>query len=199
MFKPLITIAVLLFLSTPLLAGWTEGVAAYKRGDFTLAALEFKEFVDQNPDNANGHFMLGLSLGELNRMEDSLHHLRKAHDLNSANLRVKIALSRAYARVGRYLEAAKVLDQVPGPDINALPLVERKSFYEWRSNVRHKSNNRSGAFEDYRTLAQLFSNDAQVLFRYGAIASNLGALQEAVAALDKATRLAPKDEEILRT
>ncbi len=199
MFKPLITIAVLLFLSTPLLAGWTEGVAAYKRGDFTLAALEFKEFVDQNPDNANGHFMLGLSLGELNRMEDSLHHLRKAHDLNSANLRVNIALSRAYARVGRYLEAAKVLDQVPGPDINALPLVERKSFYEWRSNVRHKSNNRSGAFEDYRTLAQLFSNDAQVLFRYGAIASNLGALQEAVAALDKATRLAPKDEEILRT
>ena len=97
--KTLVSILVSLAIAGPALAGWEEGVAAFTKKDYEAARSEFQKVVDQNPDAFSGHYMLGLSLGFLNRKEEALNHLRKAYDLNPNDVAIKIELGRVLARV----------------------------------------------------------------------------------------------------
>ena len=67
--KPVTTILTLAILLVAFAAvseaGWEEGVAAFKSGNFQQAAKEFQGFVDERPDVFQGHYMLGQSVCSL--------------------------------------------------------------------------------------------------------------------------------------
>ncbi len=197
--KLLVTITALLVFSGPVFAGWDEGVAAFKQGKYQDALNEFQKVVDQNPDAFSGHYMLGLSLRGLKRKEESLNHLRKAYDLNPNDLSIKIELGRAYVDVRRYPEAAALLGKVPSADIDKLDERRKGAFYKMRAGAREKSKDEGGAFADYKTLARLYPQDAQIQHKYGILCSNSNLMSDALTALDKAARAAPKDQSIKRS
>ncbi len=190
--KTLVLIVSLMVAGTgPALAGWEEGVAAFTSKNFEQAAQEFRALVENNPEGYRSHYMLGLSLEQLGRKEEALHHLRQAYDLNPNDLQTKLALGRAYKNVRRYNDVAKLLGTV---DVSALPAAHQAVFYQVRGEARFKTNDMQGAVGDFERLARLKPQDAQVQHLYGTTALALGRLNDAVAALGKASRLAPNDE-----
>ncbi|MCP4662443.1 MAG: tetratricopeptide repeat protein [bacterium] len=195
--KTLVLIVSLMVAGTgPALAGWEEGVAAFTSKNFDQAAQEFRALVENNPEGYRGHYMLGLSLEQLGRKEEALHHLRQAYDLNPNDLPIKLALGRSYKNVRRYNDVAELLASV---NVSSLPAAQQAVFYQMRGEARFKTNNLQGAVEDFKRLARLKPQDAQVQYLYGTTALALGRLDDGVAALGKASKLAPKDQEKMRT
>jgi len=167
--------------------------------DYEAARSEFQKVVDQNPDAFSGHYMLGLSLGFLNRKEEALNHLRKAYDLNPNDLAIKIELGRAYINMRRYADASKLLGTVGDADLGKLDERRKGAFYQMRATAREKNNEEDGAFADYKKLAGLFPQDAQIQLKYGVLASNADLMSEALSALDRAHRAAPNDQDVKRS
>ncbi len=174
----------------PAAAGWDEGVAAFTSKKYQDAVNEFQELVNQNPEGYRGHYMLGLSLEQLKRKEEALHHLRKAYDLNPNDLSIKVALGRAYFNVRRYGDVTKLLGSV---DASSLPAKQQVAFYQIRGQAKFKAGNAQAAVADFKELARLKPSDAQIQYMYGTTALSLGQTDEGIAALNKATSLAPND------
>ena len=179
----------------PALAGWDEGVAAFTSKNFQGAVTEFQELVKQNPDGWRGHYMLGLSLEQLKRKEEALHHLRKAYDLNPNDLSIKVALGRAYKNVRRYGDVTKLLGSV---DASSLPAKQRAAFYQIRGEAKHKSGDSSGAVKDFSQLAKLQPDSAKTQYLYGTTALAAGQTDAGISALRKASQLSPKDGDMKR-
>jgi len=180
----------------PLLAGWDEGVAAFKAKDYPKAAQEFQEVVKQSPDSYQGYYMLGLTLAQLNKHQDALSNLRKAYDLNPNDLTIKLALGQAYFKVRRYGDVAKLLATIDGA---SLAKNQQQAFYQMRAQAKLKSDDERGALKDLEALVRLKPNDAKLRYLYGTTALSVGDERTALAAVAKAVELAPDDEEIRRT
>lgn len=178
--------ASLLLLAVPASAGWEEGVAAYKSGNYTTAAKEFQAVVDEKDDWAGGHFMLGLSLQKLKRNEDALKHLRKAYDLNPNDISYKMALAKSYLDTGAYSSASQVLDSV---QVSSLPKAQQASYHQMQAVALEKSGRSGEALNALEKLAREKPNDADVQFRYGLAAFNAGQSSAATTAIEKAIRL----------
>lgn len=183
-------------LTLPAMADWDEGVAAFTSKNYQVAAQHFQELVDKQPDGYRGHYMLGLSLQQLDRKEEALHHLRKAYDLNPNDLNTKLALGRAYYNLRRYSDVSKLLS---GVDAGSLPGAQQAAFYQMRGESRLRNNDEEGAVGDFKKLASLRPNDAKTQYLYGTTALRSGQQQAGIDALDRASRLAPNDGEIKRT
>ena len=184
------TLALSLIGAVPALAGWEEGVAAFTSKNYQGAATEFQELVKQNPEGYRGHYMLGLSLEQLKRKEEALHHLRKAYDLNPNDLSIKVALSRAFFNLRRYGDVTQLLGSV---DASSLPAAQQVAFYQIRGQAQFKSGNAQAAVGDFKRLAKARPNDAKLQYMYGTTALSLGQMDEGIAALNKASQLAPND------
>jgi len=196
--KSVILIVALLIGASAALADWEKGVAAFQKGDFQTAAQQFQELVDQQ-ESFQGHYMLGLSLGRLNRKEEALNHLRKAYDLNPNDLSVKLALADAYVNVRRHAETAKLLGTLSSADIGKLDAAKKKAVYQMRATSREESGDESGAYSDYKELAGLATQDAKVQFKYAILAANYGDERAAMTAIDRAANLDPNNQDIKRS
>ncbi len=194
-FLTLIAISLLLAGALPAFGDWDEGVAAFTSKNFQGAVAEFQELVKQNPDGWRGHYMLGLSLEQLKRKEEALHHLRKAYDLNPNDLSIKVALGRAYNNVRRYGDVTKLLGSV---DASSLPAKQRTAFYQIRGGAKHKSGDAQGAVKDFAQLAKLQPDSAKTQYLYGTTALAVGQTDNAIAALRRASQLAPSDIDMKR-
>lgn len=190
-----VLISVSLIGTLPALAGWDEGVAAFTSKNYQGAATEFKELVDQNPDGWRGHYMLGLSLEQLKRKEEALHHLRKAYDLNPNDLSIKVALGRAYSKVRRYGDVTQLLGSV---DASSLPGKQQAAFYQIRGQAKFKTGDTGGATRDFKELARLRPQDAQAQYTYGTTALKAGQVEESLRALSKAVQLDPGNADMKR-
>lgn len=179
-------------IALPALAGWDEGVAAFKAKNYEGAVAEFQELVQQTPEGYRSHYMLGLALQQLSRKEEALHHLRKAYDLNPSDLPIQLALGRAYTNLRRYSEVDKLLSKV---DASSLPAAQKSAFYQMRGQARLKQDNLGGAVKDFAQLAKLKPNDAATQYLYGTTAYKNDQLDTAISALGNALRLDPKDAE----
>ncbi len=82
-----LTIAILLGLAAPAWAGFAEGVAAYKRGDYATALREFRPLANQG--NADAQYNLGVmydnGLGVPQDHAEAAKWYRKAAEQGEAN------------------------------------------------------------------------------------------------------------------
>ena len=180
----------LLATATVVEAGWEEGVAAFKSGNFQQAAKEFQGFVDERPDVFQGHYMLGQSLAKLGRNEESMTHLRKALELEGGNVGVQLALGKVYLEVGRYSDAAALLGKI---DASSLPQAQQSALHQMMALALDKSGNSSQALAQLQQAARAKPNDANIQYQYGAAALREGDMETGISALGKAAQLDPSD------
>lgn len=173
-------------------AGWEQGVAAFKAGDFTTAAREFQDVVDQQPEWPGGHYMLGQALGKLNRGQDALTHLRKAYDLNPNDAQYQLALAKSYIDMKRYGDAASLLNKV---NESGLAKSQQSVYNQLKAVALSKSGQADQAVDALRKVAQANPNDAAAQYNYGSAAFNAGQISEAIRALEKAVQLDSRDPE----
>ncbi len=171
-------------------AGWEEGVAAFKAGNFAQAAREFQAFVEERPDVYQGHYMLGQVLLKLDRSQEALTHLRKAYQLDSGNVGVQLALGRAYLDVGRYADAAGLLGKI---NTSELQKPQQAVVYQMLAMALEKSGDSDRALGQLAKAARVSPNDATIQYQYGAAALKAGDTGTAVAALGKAVQIDPRD------
>ncbi len=192
---PTTMVIAVLLAAAPAFAGWDEGVAAFKKGDFQTAYQQFQEYVQGNPEAYQGQYMLGLASNKLGRKEEALKHLRKAYDLNPNDLSIKMALGSAYSANGRNSDVAKLFGSI---DASSLPAAQQAFFYQTRGTARMKAGDDGGALKDFAELARLKPNDAKIQYSYGSTALASGQMDTGIAALRKATQLASSNEDYHR-
>lgn len=163
----ILIVPIVFSLAVPASAGWEEGVAAFSKGDYQTAVSEFQEIVEQNPDAAQGHYMLGLSLQKMKRQDEALDHIRKAYDLNPNDLSVKLVLGRAYNAAGRYAETNTLLESVEG---SSLPTKEQAAFYRMRGRAKLETGDSPGALSDFEELMSLRPDGPRAQYLYGTAA-----------------------------
>lgn len=186
-----LTLAVLLVATATIVeAGWEEGVAAFKGGNYQQAAKEFQAFVDERPDVFQGHYMLGQCLAKLNRNQEALTQLREALEIEPGNMGVQLALGKVYLEVGRYADAAALLGKI---DTAALPAQQQSAVYQMLAVALEKSGDSDRALAELERAARSKPNDANVQYQYGAAALKAGDTAAAVSALGKAVQLDPND------
>ena len=108
-------------------AGWEEGVAAFKAGNYQVAAQEFSAIVEKTPDYDGGQYMLGATLLKLNRHQEALQHLRKAYELKPANITYQFALAKGYLDAKRYGDAAQMLQKI---NVATLPKTQQDEYHQ---------------------------------------------------------------------
>lgn len=180
----------LVAMATVVEAGWEEGVAAFKSGNFQQAAKEFQAFVDERPDVFQGHYMLGQSQAKLGRNQEALTHLRKALELEPGNVGVQLALGKVYLEVGRYSDAAALLGKI---DVSSLPKSQQPALHQMLALALEKSGDSGRALQQLAQAARSNPSDATIQFQYGSAALRDGDTATAVAALGKAAQLDPND------
>lgn len=171
-------------------AGWEEGVAAFKSGNFEEAAKQFQAFVDERPDVFQGHLMLGQALAKLNRSQDAITHLRKAAELNPGDVGTSLALGKVYLDAGRSGDAAAILGKI---DASSLPAAQQPLLYQMLAKALEDSGDVDSAVQQLARAAKAKPNDADLQFQYGSAALRADDLNTALAALGKAASLAPSD------
>lgn len=188
--RNLITVLVFALLvlaaAAPAEAGWEEGVNAFKAGNFSVAAKEFQAVVESTPDYANGYFMLGQSLAQLNRDQDALNAYRKAYDLNPNSVEFQFALANGYLAAKRYGDAAQLYGRI---DPSGLPSAHQDAYHKNKGIALEKSGRGEEAMAALRETARRSPNDPSAQYAYGVAAYNAGDSAAAVSALGKAAQL----------
>lgn len=170
----------------PAEAGWDEGVAAFKAGNYSAAAKEFQAVVEATPNYANGYFMLGQSLAQLNRHEDALNAFRKAYDLSPSSLEFQFALANAYLSAKRYGDAAQLYERI---NPSALSGAHQAAYHKNKAIALDKSGRGGDLMAALQSTARSSPNDAAAQYAYGVAAYNAGETGAAVQALGKAVQL----------
>lgn len=176
--------------AVPAHAGWDEGVAAFKAKNYTQAAREFEGVVAQRPDWSGGYLMLGRTQLLLNRANDAVTSLRKGYDLNPGDVQVQLYLAQAYLAAQRAGEAAQLLGKV---NAASLPKEQQSFFAQLQAKSLADSGQSDRAADALARAAAANPNDGNLQYQYGAFALNANDVAAAVAALERATRLAPND------
>jgi tetratricopeptide (TPR) repeat protein len=181
------------------------GGSYLERGQFTMAIDPLKEVVAANPRERNGRLMLAEALLGAGHAADAADHFQAAAELLPDNPRVWYGLGRAQEALGKSTAAKTAWDRLislPASLESHLHAAEvhragrrwREAAAEWREALRlapEKSGIRVGLADalfrsrDYQgamaTLQPLLaSENAEVLFLYGASLLNLQQPLEAI-------------------
>ena len=171
-------------------AGWDEGVAAFKAGNYSKAAQEFETLAQQRPDCVQCYMMLGQSLLKLKRSQEAVTQLRKAYDLSPKDPAIWVPLAQAYVDAKRYSDAERLLNSV---DVNSLPKDKQAAVTQLKLYAMQQSGGADNLLPELRKLAQASPNDAAAQYNYGRAALNARETDEAVRALEAAVRLDGRD------
>jgi superkiller protein 3 len=170
----------------PVEAGWDEGVVAFKAGNYSAAAKEFQAVVEASPNYAEGYFMLGQSLAQLNRHEDAVNALRKAYDLSPSKINFQFALANAYLGAKRYGDAGQLYDRI---NPSSLSGAHQAAYHKNKAIALDKSGRGSEAIAALQATARSSPNDVAAQYAYGVAAYNSGETGAAVQALARAVQL----------
>ncbi|MDH3745395.1 MAG: tetratricopeptide repeat protein [Acidobacteriota bacterium] len=173
-------------------AGWPEGTAAFKAGNLSAAATEFKAVVDAQPEWPGGHFMYGWTLSRQKKTDQAIVHLRKAYDLDKANENYKLRLGEAYVNARRYSDAVGFLSKI---NAAGLPKDLQGLLSQLKAVAYSKSGQTGRALTELAKAAQAKPNDANLQFQWGAMAMKEGDMATAIRALEKAAQLDSGDME----
>lgn len=84
---------------------YAQGIVAYDQGNYLDALEQFRLAVEQQPDDADAQFYLGLTLSRIGEFADAVVALEKALALNSSLGHAHQPLALAYIQVNRYGDA----------------------------------------------------------------------------------------------
>jgi len=183
-------------LASPAWAGWEEGVAAFKAGDYQTAAQHFKELVESRGDCVQCYQMYGQCLLKLGRVQEAVTEFRKAYDLRPDDDAIRLPLAQAYVQARRYSDALSLLDTM---NPKSLDKPRQQAFFQLRAIALDKSGRSDEMVDDLRKAASANTSDAKAQYTYGAACLSNQDSSCAVPALRNAVRLAPGNTDMKRS
>lgn len=148
-------------LLTPSLAfaGWDEGVAAFKGGDYRQASEHFSQYIRSNPTAPQAHYMLGRSLLQEKRLMESLGPLEEALKLAPAESSYRLAFAQAQLKAHR---ADAALETLAAQDLAMLPDNQRQAFDNLLARSATGSKDAEAAHQALRDVLKEHDDDASL-------------------------------------
>ena len=181
----LTTVCALLTASVAL-AGWDEGVAAFKSGNYAQAIAEFQQFVEERPDQQAGYQMLGRSLLRGGKAGEAVAAFQKAIEMKADDIGSQVLLGQAFYQSGKPRECISTLSRL---NIGALPANIQIGVYETRGASYARLGNTGSAAADLGRVADLKPSDAAARFEYGQMLHSDAQLDPAIAAYERAVSM----------
>ncbi len=97
---------------------YNKGLEAFRAREYSNAVQWFQKVVEQSPDHAGSHYLLGLSLRGDKKTSKALASLRKATELDPGNASYAIALGQTLIQAKQYNDAYLTLKKVRYSDLD---------------------------------------------------------------------------------
>jgi len=162
---------------------YREGEAAYFARDYDLAAEVFAVYTERRPQNAWGHYMLGLSLWKAGDAAAAADALESALAIKPDHVKSLINLARVNLELGRPEAALAGVEQALLAD------PESADGYRVLGRAYHALDRREEAADAYRRALSLHGDDAWSLNNLGLVLLELERPEEALPALARAVSL----------
>ncbi len=169
-------------------AGWDEGVAAFKAGNYAQAIAEFQQFVEERTDEEAlvvGYQMLAQSLLRGGKAKEAIAAFQKHLELKPGDTGSQIGLGQAYYQAGMPRECVAALNRL---NVGSLPEPYQIQVYQMRSASQATLGNTRGAAADFGRVADL-KGDAKSRFEYGRLLQSDAQLDGAIRAYERATSM----------
>jgi len=162
---------------------FADGEAAYQAGKFVEATQMFEQYTVEKPNNAWGHFMLGLSASKGGNPDKAEKAFEEALRLDPDHLKSLLNLSRVLIDQRRFDEAIVKLTRAGEikPDSVELQRLLGRTY-----NGQHKTND---AVDAYHKAIALDPTDAWSMNNLGLILIQQGKYSEATPFFAKAVEL----------
>ena len=172
--------------STPTVAGpvtFADGEAAYNAGNYTVATKVFEQYTGQRPENAWGHFMLGLSAWKSGDLQKAETALEDALRIDPEHLKSLVNLSRVLLDEQRFDDALLRLTAAGEIDPNSAEVHRLLGrTYKGQGKV-------DDAVTAYRRAIELDSEDAWSMNNLGLLFLEQGRTDDALPLLARAVQL----------
>lgn len=164
---------------------YEEAESVFRKGRYDEAAEMFGVYVETNPANASGHYMLGLSSWKSGDHAGAEEALTRAVELNGETVKIRTNLGRVLLERGRAAEAL--------PHLEKAVELEPTSHEVWRvlGNTYAQLHRSVDAIDAYRQALLLNDHDAWTMNNYGLVLIQLGRYDEALRPLARAVELVP--------
>lgn len=172
--------------STPRIVTFAAAESAYRTRDYAAAADGFDGYVQRHPDNAFGHYMLGLSAwksGELDRARDALE---RSLALDSTNVKTLLNLGRVLLDQGHPDEAQLRVALAAALDS------ESAEVHRMMARVQYALGQRDSAETEYRVALSIDPTDSWSMNNLGLLLIDEGRYDEAIEPLARAVQLRPQ-------
>ena len=167
-------------------AGWDEGVAAFKAGNYAQAIAEFQQFVEERPGQQAGYVMLGRSFINGRRASDAVAPFQKALQMKADDVASRVYLGQAFFQAGKPRECIDTLNEL---DIGGLQKDAQIQVYQMRSASHARLGNTGSAAADLGKVADLKPDDARARFDYGSMLNTDAQLDPAIRNFERAVSM----------
>ena len=89
-----------------------HAIQLHQSGDIAAAISEYRQYLDQVPDNVMARSNLGAALARSGEFEEAIVEYRKALEAQPGNLPVRLNLALAYYKAAEISQAAEELERV---------------------------------------------------------------------------------------
>jgi len=182
---------VVVTISHAALADYKQAVALYNQGQYEKAIQELKADLDANPDWESGQRMLGLCYLNLKNNALAITALSRAVQLKSTTAATYIGLGQANFNMQKYDECLQALNRGEPflENIKQGAEVQRYQFYQLRGSANLRLQKSAEAVEDFTQALRTGNSDWTIFFQLGNAYYNLGRLDDAIQALQKASSM----------
>ncbi len=180
-------------------AGWEEGVAAFRAGNYAQAIAEFQQFVEERTEEEalqKGYQMLAQSLLRGGKAKESIAAFQKHLELKPGDIGSQVFLGQAYYKSGMPRECVATLNRL---NVGSLPAGHQIQVYQMRSASYARLGNTRAAAADLGKVADLKSDDAKTRFEYGRMLHNDAQLDAAIRAYERAISMDGSNAEWKKT
>ncbi len=162
---------------------YNKGLEAYRAREYSSAIQLFQKVVEQSPDHAGSHYLLGLSLRGDNQTSKALASLRKATELDPANASYAIALGQTLIQAKQYNDAYLTLKKVRYSDLDARA---RQSYAPAFANAAILAGFPGEAISVLEAQTKATPKNAEMFYTLGYAYSKEGDYRKAFTAFKKA-------------
>ncbi len=169
--------------TVPVNVSFAEAESVYKERRYAEATPMFDSYVQRKPDNAYGHYMLGLSAWKAGELDRARSAFEKSLQLDPKHVKTLLNLSRVLIEQGKprdaltHVTTAAQLDSMSG------------DVHRMMGRARTELRQPNEAVESYRIALSLQPSDVWAMNNMALVLIHQGRYEEAIAPLARAVQL----------
>jgi Tfp pilus assembly protein PilF len=168
---------------TPTVVTFASAKAAYTQRKYDEAEQSFGSYVEQQPDNAFGYYMLGLSAWKNGNLDEAKDALQQSLALDSSNVKTLLNLGRVLLEQGHADEALKHVERAATLDSGSAEV------HRMQARAQYALGQRDSAEASYRVALSIDPTDSWSMNNLGLLLIDEGRYEEALVPLARAVEL----------